>query len=373
MGAGNTRRESFGQPGMRVLLDGGPLTVATGGIRRYVEELSVALAARNPADEMHVAADRPLEEAARLREAGICVHDEPPVGWNRRWWLIGLPRLCRRLDITVFHGTDFTVPLRHRIPTVMTIHDLSPWLSREWQPAARRIRRRTPWMLRLGLVDQVITVSEAMRSEILARFRFTSGRVHVIPLAAEQRFHPVETPPGAKPYFLFVGTLEPRKQIHSMVEAWRPVYAATGIPLRVAGRLREDFVPPPVEAGLEYLGAVPDALLPSLYSGALAVVYPSAYEGFGLPVLEAMQCGTPVIVGNAPALRELVADDGVVVDPRQGDSLREALRRFATEPDFRSEWAARGSRRAAAFSWRTVAQSTREVYREAVMRFERSA
>lgn len=373
MKMGQTRRESLGQTGMRILLDGAPLTVATGGIRRYVEELSIALAAQNPEDEVHLAMDRPIDRPVPLREACVRVHAETPRGWDRRWWLIGLPRLCRRLNATVFHGTDFAVPLRHCVPAVLTIHDLSPWASPNWQPMAQRIRRRTPWMLRLGLADQVIAVSNAMRSEIIARFRLPPGRVHAIPLAAGERFRPVALPPRAQPYFLFVGTLEPRKNISALVEAWRPVFAATGIPLKIAGRRREDFVPPPEEKGLEYLGAVPDAALPALYSGALAMVYPSEYEGFGLPVLEAMQCGAPVVVGNAAALRELVAGDGLVVDGTEGNSLRELLRRFAHNPAFQREWAARGLRRAAAFSWQAVARSTREVYREAANRFERAA
>lgn len=373
METGQARREIPGQPGMRILLDGGPLTVATGGIRRYAEELALALAALHPEDEIHVATDRPIEGGERLKGAGIRIHADYPEGWERRWWLIGLPRLCRRVNATVFHGTDFAVPLRHRVPAVVTIHDLSPWAQPEWQPTARRIRRRLPWMLRLGLADQVITVSEAMRREILSRFRLSPDRVHAIPLAADERFRPVTIDPPAKPYFLFVGTLEPRKNIAELVDAWRPVFATTGIPLKIAGRRRADFAPPPEEAGLTYLGAVSDDALPALYSGALAVAYPSEYEGFGLPALEAMQCGAPVIVGRAAALRELVAEDGVAVDAKQGDSLRTALRRFATDPAFQREWAARSLRRAGAFSWRATARRTREVYGEAVKRFEHPA
>lgn len=370
---GHTRGGSPGKPGMRILLDGGPLTVATGGIRRYVEELALALASQAPDDEIHLVTDRPIEGGARLEGTGIHIHAEFRKGWDRRWWLLGLPRLCSQLNATVFHGTDFAAPLWHRVPAVVTIHDLSPWLRAEWQPAAQRIRRRLPWTLRFGLADQVITVSEAARREILSYFRIPPDRVHAIPLAADERFRPVIVHPPVNPYFLCVGTLEPRKNLRELVEAWRPVFSATGIPLKIAGRPREDFAPPPVEPGLEYLGAVADDVLPALYSGALAVVYPSEYEGFGLPVLEAMQCGTPVIVGKAAALSELVADDGIVVDAKCGESLRTAIQRFAGEPDFRREWAARGLRRAGQFSWRKTACATREVYQEAVKRFEHAA
>lgn len=373
MELGQTPGQIASQAGMRILLDGGPLTVATGGIRRYVQELSVALATQNPDDEIHVVTDRPIERLERLSDAGIHIHAETPEGWDRRWWLVGLPRLCRRLNATVFHGTDFTVPLLHRFPTVITIHDLSPWMNADWQPAANRIRRRMPWMLRLGLADQVITVSEAVRGELLARFRFPAQRVHAIPLAADDRFRPVAAQPSATPYFLYVGTLEPRKNIPALLNAWRSIFLETGIPLKIAGRRREDYVLPLEEPGLTYLGTMPDEALPALYSGAVAVIYPSEYEGFGLPVLEAMQCGAPVIVGRAAALCELVADDGIVVETGQGDSLRTAMQRFSREPAYRQEWSARSLRRATEFSWQATARKTREVYREAVRRFEHAA
>lgn len=368
-----THPESARARGLRIVLDGSPLTVATGGIRRYVEELSMALAETGDRDEVYLAADRPMQGCERLGQAGIRLHDETPTGWERRWWLLGLPRACRRLDASVFHGTDFSVPYLHRVPSVLTIHDLSPWLHPHWQPAAARIRRRTPWMLRMGLADQVITVSEAVRGEAIARFRLDAARVHAIPLAADARFRPLPAEPGASRYFLFVGTLEPRKNLRALVEAWQPVFAETGIPLKIAGRRREDFQPLQEMPGLEWLGQVHDDALPALYSGAVAVVYPSAYEGFGLPVLEAMQCGAPVVVSDAAALRELVGNAGVVVNPSEGDSLRVALRRLAIDPAFQRQWAERSLLRAAGFCWRTTAIRTREVYQEAIRRFDHAA
>jgi glycosyltransferase involved in cell wall biosynthesis len=364
---------------MRIVLDGAPLTEETGGIRRYVEELATSLTREFPEDEVYVVNDRPMRDAELLVRAGAQIRDSTPKGWaNQRWWLMGISNLCDSLNATVFHGTDFSVPYLHKHPAVLTVHDLSPWLRPEWQPSAKRIRQRTPWMIRLGLADAVITVSESMRTEIIARFGIPRERVHAIPLAANSRFRPAHGYPeqgveGAPPYFLYVGTLEPRKNVPEMIAAWLPVYQETGVALKIAGRRRQDFSFHAEHPGLAWLGAVPDEELPSLYSGALAVVYPSEYEGFGLPVLEAMQCGAPVVVGPAAALRELVADGGIVVMPTSTPEFGGVLRRFATEKDFRMKWSERGLCRAQLYSWNVTAQRTRGVYQEAIARFERTA
>jgi alpha-1,3-rhamnosyl/mannosyltransferase len=133
----------------------------------------------------------------------------------------------------------------------------------------------------------------------------------------------------------------------------------------------------PAEApGIEWLGAVTDEELAALYSGALAVVYPSVYEGFGLPVLEAMQCGAPVVVGAAEALREVAGDGAICLGGNESGGLGEwsdVLRRFATDPAWRQEWSRRSIARAAGFSWTRTAAETRGVYLEAIRRFERKA
>jgi alpha-1,3-rhamnosyl/mannosyltransferase len=125
--------------------------------------------------------------------------------------------------------------------------------------------------------------------------------------------------------------------------------------------------------GIEWLGAVADEALAALYSGALAVVYPSMYEGFGLPVLEAMQCGAPVVVGAAEALREVAGDGAICIAADEPGELTAVLRRFAMEPAWRQEWSGRSIARAAGFSWAKTAAETRGVYLEAIRRFERKA
>jgi glycosyltransferase involved in cell wall biosynthesis len=294
---------------------------------------------------------------------------------ERKWWLWGLDREMRRRGVDLFHGTDYSVPyLAHR-PSVMTLHDLSPWLDPAWQPAASRVRRRTPRLLRMGLATMVITPSEAVRRGAIERFGLQPDRVVALPLAAADELFtppPAAAKPRGNPYFLFVGTLEPRKNVARLVDAWREVRKTIAVDLVLAGRTRADFPPLAPEPGLRLLGEVPDADLPGLYSGALACVYPSLYEGFGLPVVEAMQCGALVITSRDPAVLEASGDGAVHVDATDTAALAEAMRAVSANPAGFQEVRQRGLARAAQFSWRNTARRTREVYDAATRAFSHS-
>lgn len=368
---------------MRIVLDGSPLTVETGGIRRYTEELAIALRALGHGDEVLLLSDRPLRNPARVIAGGAAVRDDPPRGWRKRWWSLGLASECVRWNASVFHGTDFAVPYLHRRPAVMTVHDLSPWRYPQWQPHAGRIRRRTPWMLRFGMADMVITVSQAVREEIVAHFRIPPDRTAVTPLAADERFHPEggTAPPGLSahrgedgrtpPFFLFAGTLEPRKNLDTLLSAWKETWPQTRTMLVIAGRLRQDMQAPQPAPGLLWLRDVTDDQLVWLYAHAEAVVYPSHYEGFGLPVLEAMQCGAPVVISRAKALEELAGDTGLRFGADDPRGLGEALLHLSQNTALRQEQRERSLKRAAMFSWKKTAEATRMVYEEARRRFER--
>ncbi|MCU0227047.1 MAG: glycosyltransferase family 4 protein [Bryobacterales bacterium] len=363
---------------MHIVLDGSPLTVASGGIRRYTMELARALSALAFDDQVTLLCDRPLVGLPLPTSSGIQVVAQAASGWRKRWWSLGVSSAARQLQASVFHGVDFTVPYLHRHPAVMTIHDLSPWRFPHWQPAASRIRRRTPWLLRLGLADMVITVSEAVRLEVLDTFRLNPDQVVAIPLAADACFRP--HPPSAqhpdnstvaKPYFLYVGTNEPRKNLLTLVEAWRQLPAPQRPELWIVGRMREDGFQLPLLDGLRNLGMAPDTALAPLYANALATMYPSVYEGFGLPVLEAMQCGSPVVVGDCPALRELATGAAILLPPDRVPDWRDAMQRVVQDAELRSTLRTRSLQRSAAFSWRSTAERTRLVYQEAIARFGR--
>jgi glycosyltransferase involved in cell wall biosynthesis len=349
---------------MRVAIEAASLGLSSGGLARYTGELSRALARCFPDDEFFLISDQPFRMPencpANLQRGG-----GPRNAAERRWWIWGLDRELRRLGADLVHGPDFAVPYIPRRPSVLTLHDLSPWMDTRWRHGARRVRRRTPVLLDLGIATMIVTPGEAVRRQAIERFHLDPNRVVAIPEAPAPWLRRVEPPPEAVPYFLFVGTLEPRKNLLALVEAWHEVRRHHAIGLVLAGRRRADAPAIAEEPGLRLAGEVPDTELASLYSGALALVYPSLYEGFGLPVLEAMQCGAVVIASHAVA--EAGGDAAVYAD--DAASLAQAMRLAIERP----EWVA-GRRelslaRAGEFSWENTARLTRQVYEEARRRF----
>ncbi|MCU1273136.1 MAG: glycosyl transferase, group 1 [Bryobacterales bacterium] len=350
---------------MRVALDATPLVLSSGGLARYTAELTIALADNYPADEFVLLSDQPFVMPAP--ERGKLSRGRLPRNMlERRWWLWGVQREMNRLRCELFHGANFAVPYLPLHPSVITVHDLSPWMDPRWHHDANRVRRRTPPLLGLGIATMVITPTEAIRQQVIEHFRISYSRVVTVPHAASDLFHPVESR-ASTPYFLYAGTLEPRKNLHVLIDAWRAVRGRYPVDLVLAGRRRADFPELAPEPGLKLTGEVSDAELVQLYSGALAFVYPSHYEGFGLPVLEAMQCGACVFVSKDPALRDVVADAGVSLDGAA--AWVEAMSQAAKDPGWVAERRAMSLRRARDFSWLHTARQTREVYAEAQQRF----
>lgn len=350
---------------MQVALDATPLTVPTGGVTRYLVELRRALEAGFPEDSYHFLSDQPVP---RRPEWPSHWTTPAPGSFSSKWWLLGLPRTLRRQRIDVFHGADFSVPYLRACPSVLSLHDLSPWREAGWHVGADRVRQRTPWLLRLGRASMVLTLSEAIRREAIDRFSLRPERVVAVPLAADSRFSPRPRDSAVAPHFLYIGTLEPRKNLPFLVEAWREVWRRHRIPLVLAGRRREDGPVFAEEEGLRLLGEVAEADLPALYANALAVVYPSLYEGFGLPILEAMQSGAAVLTSRDAAVTEVAggaAWQGEATDLR---AWVEGMSTCVTNPGQVAAWREAGLRRAAEFSWQRTARETHAVYEEAVRR-----
>ena len=352
-----------------IALDATPLTVSTGGVGRYTLELARALACEYPEDQYWLLSDQPFPSPRNiLPNLHFGGGARNPA--ERKWWTWGLDREMRRHGVELFHGTDFSVPYVPLRPSVMTLHDLSPWLDPAWQPDASRVRRRTPRLLRMGLATMVITPTETVRRAAIERFKLSPDRVVAVPLAASDLFRPPLAAGKLRgnPYFLFVGTREPRKNVARLIDAWREVRKTVAVDLVFVGRNHA----PAEERGLKALGEVDDSDLPALYSGALACVYPSLYEGFGLPVLEAMQCGALVIASRDPAILEVSADAAIHVQAEDTAALAEAMRAVATNSEGFDDIRQRALARAAQFSWRNTARLTKQVYAAATRAFSHS-
>ena len=357
---------------MKIALDATPLTVPSGGTRRYVEELSLALAANFPEDEFWLLSDQSFE-LPNAAPSNLKAGRGPRNPLSRRWWLWGLRGEILRLGIEVFHGTDFSVPYLPLRPSVMTVHDLSPWMEPAWHRDADRVRKRTPTLLRLDLATMVITPSLAVRKQAIERFRLQPERVVAVPHAAARHLQPIAAGRAGAPYLLYVGTLEPRKNIDLLLEVWREVRRHHLVDLILAGRRRSDFPALPAEPGLHAMGLTDEQELPRLYSGALACLYPSYYEGFGLPVLEAMQCGAAVIASRDAAISEVAGDAALLLDARDVRAWVNGVESILLDSQQLARMREKGLARAAQFSWKKTAQLTKEVYGQAAERFRKKA
>ena len=272
------------------------------------------------------------------------------------WYHVGLPRRVRRERVDVLHCPTYRGPLRVAVPLVVTVHDLAvfrhPAAFNRWSRTySRAVVPRV-----LAAARRVIAVSEFTRRELREVLGVPDAKIRVVPNAVGSEFEP-DGDASDGDYVLAVGTLEPRKNLARLVEAAR----RTGVELRVVGARGWGGVEV-AGNGVRWLGDVPDRRLAELYRGALCVAYPSLYEGFGMPVLEAMACGVPVVTSAGGATEEVAGGAAVLVDPLDPVSIAAGLEEAAAR---REELARLGLERSRAFSWADAAAATAEVYREA--------
>jgi glycosyltransferase involved in cell wall biosynthesis len=275
------------------------------------------------------------------------------------WYLGVLPRKARHDGMDVLHCPTQRAPTRSRIPLVVTFHDLAvlrhPEAFNRWTGAYSR--RVLPGVVRGA--TRLIAVSEFTKRELQELLDAPPEKVCVIPNAAGEPFTP-DGDAAAGDYVLAVSTLEPRKNLPRLVEGYRRA-GLDGLPLLVAGAAGWGAVR--VEGdGVRWLGEVQDEELARLYRGARAVAYVSLYEGFGLPVLEAMACGAPVVAARNDALVEISGGAAVLVDPLDPDAIAAGLHEAI---DRHEELRPLGLARARVFDWHKVARETVAVYREA--------
>jgi len=255
----------------------------------------------------------------------------------------------------------------------VTLHDASVFDHPEWFSRAFASWTRLAWRILAKRARAIITVSEFSRQRLIARLRLPSHKIHMIPNGVAEPFKPQSKAEAAriaikygleKPYFLFVGTLEPRKNLARLLEAFGDMNTSAVL-LAIAGgrgRVFPNSGPASREiGGSRYLGHVPDRDLPALYSGAVALVAPSLYEGSGLTVLEAMACGTPVIASNSTALSEVCGEAALLANSRETQALTAAMQNILANSGLADTLRERGLARAAEFSWDATASNTQAV------------
>lgn len=387
--AGNAPSRASGQEGaveresalVRIGLDAAPLLGPRTGIGRYTWELARALAGREGTDVSLVAvtwrgAERLPQQAAEAGAAAVTTRF--PARLARELWLrTGWPTvelLGARLD--VMHGTNFVLPAS-RAAGVITIHDLGYLrFPEQLRRDVARYAALVPWALRRGAI--VCVPTRAVAEEVLASYRLAPDRVVVTPLGVAPRWFLPAPPADAlsrlrlpEHYFVFVGTLEPRKNLPRLIDAYRqlrdesaerPELVLVGPPgwgeqLELAG-------PHGADGGVRVTGWLDDDELHAVVAGSCALVLPSRYEGFGLPALEAMASGVPVVAGDVPALREVCGPHAWYADPDDTPALVEGLRRASgghgpTTPAARRAHAGR-------FTWAATAAATGTAYERAL-------
>jgi glycosyltransferase involved in cell wall biosynthesis len=356
-----------------------------GGMSNYFRQLIWHLAEIDQENEYTLLLHRDNAELFHIDQPNFRTVVVPMPGRQAHYWEQALvPFALRRLDLDLVHFVGFPAVLAQAKPTVVTAHDLTyktraetrgDRLSRfHWNFFGDRGTRRA---------DHVITVSEHTRRDLEDLLGIAPERITVTYEAPASIFRPVE-PEAVHAvtrgkygiegrYILFVGTLEPVKNLTRLVDAFALARDRSGIEpsLVVAGQkgwLSTDLYARIERLGLAdqvvFTGYVPDSDLPALYSGADAFVLPSLYEGFGLPVLEAFACGTPVITSNVSSLPEIAENAALLVDPLSVEKIAAALERVCTDDYLRHNLRLAGLARAAQFSWKRCAEETRAVYRQ---------
>lgn len=371
---------------MRIGIDGRALTGRFTGDRTYWLNLLRALLAEPSCTREHeffVYSRLPIAPGTLPTLPNLTLRTVPASN-NRLWTLLSFPRALCDDRIELAH-TQYTTPLRAPCPVVTTVHDISFRLYPEWFPRKHRVLLNLTVPAAMRRAVRVITDSSSSRRDILRVFRLPDEKVVAIPLAAAPEFHPIPQETARQivnerfqmcaPFVLSVGVLQPRKNIALLIEAFalarhqctvdqalvltgKRGWGFEGL-TRQAARLN-------VSDYIVFTDYVSDDDLPVLYSAADAVAYPSLYEGFGLPPVEAMACGAPTLVSDRPCMPETVGNGAWILPALDAVPWGEAMARLSMEPDLRDHWSRRGIARAGEMSWTVTARRTLDIYRQAM-------
>ena len=320
-----------------------------------------------------------------------------PWEFSRTHWL--LPRAIQKAGIDLLHSTTQRMPVRPSCSyaTVLTVLDLVSTFGMShklrWRPIKRWVAHDLWFKWACRQADRILTLSDSTRQDVIKWSGVEERKVVVAHCGCGPEFKPIHrhhfpedvqrilSEKLPKKFILYLGTFEPRKNVLGIVKAFARLKSETGLPHRLVLAGREDRDSQTIrkaarELGvldeIVFLGFVPEKQLPFLYNLADVFVFPSFCEGFGLPVLEAMACGTPVITSNVSSLPEVVGDAGVTVSPSDVDSLSEAMVELLKRNEMRSQLSQRGLERAKMFKWENMASITLRVYEEVLSERYRS-
>jgi len=325
-------------------------------------------------------AHRDLSCTEELQRAGIDL--EAQAAPSGVWWQqLVLPRRLAGSDIDLLWSPLLTLPVRNPVPGVVTIHDLTPLLL----PEAHRLKVRLSFLpflaSTLRKAKRIAVDSKSTAADVKARFPSCESRIQVVYPGVDPVFEPGTSEANSTTreelgyqdgYLLFSGTLEPRKNLSTLLDAWEELVRASSeaLPLVITGpygwksRKLASRIQQLEPLGLSYLGRLPRARQVQVMQAASIFVYPSLYEGFGLPAAEAMACGIPTIASNRSSLPEVVGDAGLLVDPDDGHQLRNAIVKIADDKTLASELGSRGRERVRRFTWQKAAREMEEIFLE---------
>lgn len=377
----------------RIGLDYTAAVHQSAGIGRYTREVVKALA-RLSADTGEPYYRLFVADAGK---AGQLTLPGPNFAWRptrlterwlaRLWYRLRLPLWIENWTgpLDLFHAPDFFLPpVRPGTRTVVTVHDLS-FMREPEAVMPGMMAHLTTWVPRsVQRADHVIAVSEATRRDLIEFYQTPPEKISVLYHGVTADFQPVTDPGklaavrqkyglGEKPFILSVGTLQPRKNYRRLIQALARLDDSLALVI-VGGQgwnyedIRSEVARLKLEMRVHILGFVANADLPALYSAASLFVYPSLYEGFGLPALEAMACGTPVVVSNQSALPEVVGEAGLLVDPHQVEDIAAAIARLLDDANMRRQFAQAGQARAAKFTWIGMATKLLDLYQQVLKR-----
>lgn len=363
-------------------LDARPATDHFPGIGRYVSSLAQALVPNLAADEylLILRYTQPSQWQLPTQSENVTLLDTAvsPFSLNQQW---RIPKLLKKHDITCYHSPYFIMPYRLKTPTVLTLYDLIPQKYPQYVSRKARLLANVLTKLAMRSSTHMIAISEATRQDFLAVYSLNPQKITAVPLAVDAQFRPqpetavystIQKYNLPTPYVLYLGINKPHKNLLRLVQAWQIVQQQLAPPhkLVIAGAWDARY---PQAKGwitsqnrtdtVHFAGPIADADLPALYSGADLFVFPSMYEGFGLPVLEAMACGTAVTCSQTSSLPEVGGDAVLYFDPVHVEAQAKQIMKLLQQQDLRIDCTNKGLKQAQKFTWQNTAVATLQIYR----------